>query len=328
MVKSLIIIKNYCRYALYIIFHCRYPFNWKERKSNVKSIDAAQKKIVYVCDGRLIQGGFADRMKGVLTTYYEAKRRKVRFFISWDYPFDLREFVIPADYDWRVDREDILYDYDKSFPVIININSPYHIINIIKKYSFKHLLNGRRDKLVYANMNYAEPVFRELYYELFKPTEYLQEKIDFHLSNIGTDYWSYTFRFGNMFNDFKDLVGYPLGGGELIDLLDKNINELRKMLEDLPNGYKALITSDSLYFLNRIEDVDDRIYIVKEQPMHPDFPDNSAANKETWCKTFLDFYLIANAKMSFLLTRGQMYKSGFPGFASLIGNHKCECHNF
>ena len=64
-------------------------------------------------------------------------------------------------------------------------------------------------------MMYVKKDHPKLYHELFKPSDYLQQNIDLHLNNIGTNYWSYTFRFGNYFGDFREFAAL-LGGKDFI----------------------------------------------------------------------------------------------------------------
>ena len=322
----------YLRLCLYYIFKTHYPITpWGGQVSpyHRKSVDTRNaKKVVFMCDGFKGHGGFTDRIKGCLTTYVEAKRRKLPFFINWTVPFNLDEFLVPSgEYDWRIDPHEISYNYADSFPVIMNI-SPTHGKNVIKKFIFKYSFIGERDILVYSNMMYVEKDRPKLYHELFKPSDYLQQNIDLHLNNIGINYWAYTFRFGNYLGDFRDIIGYPLEEAEKMRLVNKNIEELKRMLKDLPKGFKALVTSDSLFFLKQVEKADDRIYIVKEKLMHMDFYKKEDNKKEIWLKSFLDLYLIMRSQRVFLLKTEGMYKSSFPAFAALLGGKDFVFHEF
>ena len=321
------IIKHYIKLILYLLFKTEYPGKWEKQTSNTRN-PGDKKKVIFMCDGFKQHGGLSDRMAGLLTTWYESKRQHLPFFIHWTDPFDLSDFLVPAgEYDWRIDPRKISYSYDCSFPVIMDISST-HGKNIIKKYLFKYSFLGKRDILVYSNMMYARKDSFRLYHELFKPSDYLQQNIDFHLTNIGAPYWSFTFRFGNYLGDFKDIIGHPLEEAEKKRLVDKNIRELKQLIKNLPTGYKALVTSDSLFFLNQVEKADDSIYIVKEKLMHVDFYKKEENTKEVWLKSFLDQHLIMNAQRVFLLKTEGMYKSGFPAFAAILGDKEFICHEF
>lgn len=323
-------IKYYLKLFAYYVFKTRYPMAWGTRSGRTKHAGERRRdtKVVFMCDGYRGHGGLTDRMRGLLTTYLEAKKHELPFFIYWTKPFRLEDFLVPAgDCDWRTDSENIGYNYVDSFPVIIDV-SPAGWKNIFKKYIFKHSFAGKRDKLVYTNMIYETERFPSLYRELFKPSEYLQSGIDLHLKNIGSRFWSYTFRFGNLFGDFRDMIGVPLEGDEKQKLLEKNIGELKRLICELPDGFKAVVTSDSLYFLTQAEKLDNRIYVVKEKLLHVDFYKEDEAKKEIWLKSFLDQNLVMRAEKAYLLRTDDMYKSGFTEFAALIGGGEYVYHEF
>lgn len=86
MNNHLKIIKYYFDLIRYLIFKNKYPEGWGEQLLGHKNTYG--KKVVFMCDGFKGHGGLTDRMKGLLTTYSEAKRRKLPFFINWTAPFD------------------------------------------------------------------------------------------------------------------------------------------------------------------------------------------------------------------------------------------------
>ena len=319
--------------AKYLIFRGRYPKPWGRDAASCSTSeheDAECRKIVFMCDGYKNHGGLTDRMRGLLTTYHEARRRKVPFFISWTEPFELSDFLVPAGpCDWRIERSRIHYDYARSWPLIMDISS-VHAKNIVKTLLFKHGLRDGRDVLVYSNMMHAKKNIAQLYHELFKPSARLQAAIDMHLADIGGPYHSFTFRFGNLFGDFSDIVGKPLGAEAAERLLNKNIVELRRLLDDLPHGYRALVTSDSLFFLERVQQADERIYVVKQRLMHVDFYkyERQQPCSDTWLKSFLDQQMIMRAERVWLLRTDDMYRSSFPQLAATLGEKEFVLHEF
>lgn len=327
---NLSIIRHYFRLAGYLAFKGEYPYGWGSGKGIGKgrARTSGSRKVVFMCDGFKNHGGFTDRMRGILTTCFEARRRGLPFYISWTSPFDLSEFLVPADpslCDWRIDPSQISYSYEDSFPVILDISSTPGK-NIVKKWIFRYCFCGRRDVLVYSNMMYADAP--ELYRSLFKPSEYLQSHIDRHLEAIGCDFWSFTFRFGNCFGDFADIVGHPLEESEKMRLAEKNICELKRLLESLPDGFRALVTSDSLFFLNLVEKADPRIYVIKHKLMHVDYFKKEESCREVWLKSFLDQNLIMHARRVHVLRTEDMYRSSFPAFAAAVGGAEYVCHEF
>ena len=321
-------INHYLKTIAYLVFKNKYPYKWGEINEIQTEFKSNQKKIVYICDGLKNHGGLSDRFKGLLTTFSEAKRLKLPFYIYWTSPFQLSDFLIPASkIDWRINSKHIHYNYKYSFPFILDI-SPVHYKNVIKKYLFRYCLKDKRDILVYSNLMHEKKNISALFHELFKPSDYLKENIDKYLNDIGTSYYSYTFRFGNLLGDFTDIVGHPLINKDKNELIEHNLEELKQLLENLPETHKALITSDSFYFLQKVKKLDRRICLVEKELMHIDFYDNNKATKEIWLKSFLDFFLIMRADKIFQLRTGEMYNSSFPSFAATIGRKEYVLHEF
>lgn len=273
--------------------------------------------ILFVCDGSRNHGGIADRLKGILTTYYFAKKNNSLFFILWNSPFDLNIYLHPNSFDWRLKKK---YKYcDNNNLSLILEMSKQDWKNKIKNFLFSRCLKNNNNFIVYTNLFNKKIPYSSLFFELFKPSKYLYKSINYHEQKIGGKYYSYTFRFGNTFNDFKDIVGIPLKYNQKIILLNKCINILKEFLNDQPIDYKALVTSDSIFFLQNIKNIDNRLYVIDDPIKHPEFNKNDNINREIWLKSFLDFYLIMKAEKVFQLKSKEMYKSGFPELAALIG---------
>ena len=83
-------------------------------------------------------------------------------------------------------------------------------------------------------------------------------------------------------------------------------NDVRIGLGKHPTG---LISTNSIFYKTGIR---------KDWAVHIDYNENNSF--EIHLKTFLDFFLIANATKIYLLRNGKMYKSGFPKSASMIYN--------
>lgn len=55
---------------------------------------------------------------------------------------------------------------------------------------------------------------------------------------------------------------------------------------------------------------------------------SDGGDKDVWLNTFLNVYLIMNAEKIYLLKTDDMYQSGFPELASIIGRKEFVVHNF
>lgn len=297
------------------------------RGTNVNVVESYN-RIIFMCDGRLHHNGLTDRLRGILTTYALAKILKRPFYIHWTSPFQLENYLEPNNYDWRISHENINYDIRYSTPLVFNLHphKSYRKRNILSYLIFaKWLSKKARDKHVYTNFYFPKSKFPRLYKELFRPSHVLLEEINKHLAILGHHYWSFSFRYHRLLGDFRDVIGTPLAPEAAEKLINKNINELKSLVNKLPNGYKCLITSDSQTFLNKVELIDPRIYIVPGTISHIDV-DKSSENG--WLKLFVDQNLIMGAEKVFLLQTDGMHKSGFAEFAALIGEKKFIYHQF
>lgn len=151
---------------------------------------------------------------------------------------------------------------------------------------------------------------------MFICSDSLQKVIDQQLTSIGGKYISVSLRFVQLLGDFNDWAAQTLNDTEKEKLIVKCITQIEKMHNSLQN-YKLLIATDSITFINRILDKD-YVYVTPGNPVHIDYNENNSF--EIHLKTFLDFFLIANATKIYLLRNGKMYKSGFPKSASMIYN--------
>lgn len=307
----------------------RYNELINEYQIKKQSISKPANRIIFMCDGRLYHGGLTDRLKGILSTYYLAKKFKKPFYINWISPFQLEKYLMPNCYDWRVSPEDINYDKRSSYPLVFSEYPPkyYKRRNILSYLIFMKWLHGKnRDKHVYTNFYFPRKQFPILYNELFKLTPLLSSQIDRHLVKLGNHYWSFSFRFHCLLGDFNDIIDCPpLEPKDAEELINKNINEFVSLAKMLPEGYKCFITSDSQTFLKRIKLIDPRIYIVQGHISHIDL---DKGTENDWSKLFIDQNLIMRSEKVFLLKTGNMYKSGFAKFAALIGGKEFIYHCF
>lgn len=289
-------------------FLARY-YSRDNRKLGEKGVNG----IICMLDGRRFHGGITDRLRGILTTYREARKRGLPFYIYWNDPFPLSEYLEPASVDWRIEGDSISYNPSEAFPVVIEDET-----NLQSAMRMKAGLRLKFRQLhLYSNADNAIGEYAGLYRELFRPSRALQAEIDRHMAVLGEKYWSFTFRFLNLLGDFKEWERRKLSDEEAEKLMSQVIEVMKREMLELPDGYRVLVTADSRRFLDRVKDVDPRIYVVPGDVKNVDLL--KGEYKGAWMKTFTDHRLIMNARRAYLVRTGRMYKSGFPRFAAEVG---------
>ncbi|MFI3297740.1 MAG: hypothetical protein R3Y59_08975 [bacterium] len=118
---------------LYKLLNCIVPISWLfilqeskniQAKFYTKDNDPAQnskKKIIFMCDGKIAHKGFADRLRGILTSYMIAKELGHDFKIYFTSPFDLTKVFLPNDIDWSISDDEISYNSKDSKAYVICI---------------------------------------------------------------------------------------------------------------------------------------------------------------------------------------------------------------
>ena len=282
-------------------------------------------KIIFMCDGKINQGGLTDRFRGIISTYFLAKILNRSFYINWTSPFRLEKFLQPNKYNWHIENKEIKYNINTSLVIVLQTNKS-KFKNFLNYLIFINYISKRRkEKHIYSNYFFPKFIYCRLFHHLFKPTSELSFEIEYHKKIIGENYWSFSFRFQQLLGDFKDPGGRILSKEASERLIHKNLNELSKLIHTLPENYKFLITSDSKRFLGKAAKIDSRIYIVPGSIPHIDF---ETGDISSYSKMFIEYYLIMSAKKVYLMITDDMYKSRFAEFAALLGNKKFIVHRF
>jgi hypothetical protein len=285
----------------------------KYGKPVIQKKENVQKQIIYITDGRRTIMGLADLFRGMVSIYKISRNLNVDFKINMTSPVELSNFLIPNKYNWKIDQNEIIYDIKES--VIVEFS-----YNIQEDYATKIILSLLKKKNqihITTNMFTADREYADLFNELFKPSDELENRIQGCLSEIGCDFISASFRFQELLGDFHEGPGVRvLPDTEQIALINRCIDHLMEIYKE--NRYKKmLVTSDSITFLNKAKELD-FVYVVPGEIAH--FAYYITNGKEVHMKTFLDYFLLTYSKMVYQVIDGQMYASGFPRRAAL--------HNF
>lgn len=286
---------------------------------NGAACHSGDKTCICMVDGTDFNPGLCDKLRGILSIFYLCRKYKVNFKISWVFPFDLTDYLLPNEYDWTIDSKDICYSGD-TCPVVIDYATYLVCQEQIDKLTFrKRICDTRYSQYhVYSNTIVGKGRFTENFNKLFKPSKVLAGALDEYRSKLGANYISFSLRFMELLGDFKDQEGVsaPLPETEQAILIERCANKVLEVLNKQPQGPKAFVASDSRKFLEYIIKKDSRIYIVPGDIVHIRYKGSDSA----YLKTFVDLFLLKDARTRYLIKTGAMYNSGFPRFASWIGN--------
>lgn len=291
---------------------------YNERTSQEKSyLDC----VVCIYRGDIIQGGLADRLRGILSVYKVCRDVNVPFRLYFVHPFKLELFLVSNRYDWHISESDIYNKVGGKSIVILDSTSDSEY----QKKKQEGYLLSRINKInkqihVYSNASFSYKYnYAELFGELFQLSPRLSVALEKSKNAIGGKYISVSARFLNILDDFNETFGINrlLSTYEKNDLIHRNLEQIDFLHKEHPD-VKVLVNSDSSTFLK----IAKTLPYVYENPGFVTHIDNvsNEGGYEQFEKTFLDFFMIANAEEVFLLRTGAMHKSGYPYAASLIYN--------
>ena len=283
--------------------------------------DAAAKigvgrELVFMADGRMRHGGLSDRLCGIVSTYNYAKQNNLKFRIYFVRPYRLQDILLPATSDWTIDEKELSYNVEEAIPIYISHQLKY---KDVEKYFHNKLLKHHGQQIhLYTNARYfKEGDFAGLFAELFKPAPMLQAMIDENMNRIPKGYVSLTFRFQQLLGDFKE-DGFPT-----LETEEKKEQLMEKCLKCVEYVKKktdrsVLITSDSKTFLARAE-AKENVYTIPGTIRHMEYTQGKA-DIAVDMKSYVDFYMLANADTIYLCNIRPLYHSGFPKTASRVYN--------
>lgn len=284
-----------------------------------------RKRAVCIYDDKFRNGGLADRLRGIVSIYKVCKEQNIEFKIIFNHPFKLTEFLIPNKIDWNIQSHELNYNTSITEPCFIytQIDCEYEAYKQ-EKWFKKEFKKKYQEFHIRTNAIFSYKYdFSNLFNELFKFSPRLQASIEKQKEFLGTNYISTSFRFLNLLNDFNeaDSISKKLSENEKHALIAKNIAQLQKMHYIYPKR-RILVNSDSTTFLREAVKFE-FVYIIPGNVTHIG-GQNTSNEYQTFEKTFLDFFMIANAERIYLMRTGQMYNSGYPFAASKIYNKPFE----
>ena len=274
---------------------------------------ATQRCVIFMVDGRSVHGGLSDRIKAICTVYQYCRKRKIRFYINFVYPFRLQDYLIPNRYDWIPHQGVISYNSIDCKPILLNTHQ------LPRQYHLKYLNRNIKKCVqlhVYGNTDVFDDEFQEAFNELFRPSPVLESDIEKNLSSIGGPFIAVVFRFQQLLGDFKERNYKVLGLAERESLIEKS-KALLYRLHDKHKGTRILVTSDSGTFLGLVSQIE-FVYVIPGRVVHMDYTDD--ASFSVYEKSFIDLLMLSKAQKVYLACSGDMYHSGFAKRGAMIGN--------
>lgn len=276
-----------------------------------------RKLVVAMCDGRIYHGGLSDRLRGIVSLYAWCKEAGMDFKIYFNYPFPLSRFLIPNQYNWNCSEEELSYNSKESKPLCIKVRKRRAKDIEIQGKRLAYMAKCAYKQLhVYTNIYLYDNVFKDMFHELFRPSELLQREIDYNRGQIGGKYIAVVFRFQQLLGDFRE-DGYKVLPEDQRKVL---INQCLKSLDCicykmLIGGGKILVTSDSMTFLEYAK-AKDFVYIIPGTIVHMEYTTN--ASESVYLKSFVDLFMLSYAEKVYLVVGPDMYRSGFAQRGAMI----------
>lgn len=299
------------------------PLNEYSTIATIKQ--SPSKRVVCIFDGKTRNGGLADRLRGIVSIYQICKEQNLKFKIVFTSPFNLSDFLEPNIIDWCITGQELNYNTTiTDLCYIDTLTGSEYEAKKQKQWFRREFRKKYKEFHVRANAIFSyNGDYSTMFNELFRPSPKLQSSIEKQKEILGTNYISTSFRFMNLLDDFNETVELhgKLTKEEQKELITKNIEQLQ-LLHNKFQDKHILVNSDSTTFLQAAAKLD-YVYVIPGNITHIDGK-NSSNEYETYEKTFLDFFMIANAERIYLLRTGQMYDSGYPFAASKIYNKSFE----
>lgn len=277
--------------------------------------------VIAVCNSFSPHCGLADRLRHALSLYLICKDFNKEFKISYVVPFDLEKALVPASFDWSINKANMTRSpiYCKYIP----IESVYKSQGLDEDEEAEQQKNQivrltsrpQHQYHIHGNMHYGKERWKEAFDTLFAPSDALAAKLEtLHLPD---KYEAVTLRFQQLLGDFFEPGYKTLSSEERTDLIQKCISKLDELYKkQYFSTSRILITSDSSEFIRQAQRLP---YAVTIPGPRTHIGYDPAPASDTFINSFVDLFALKRACRITLLKTGDMYASGFPEFASIIG---------
>ncbi|SDD87832.1 hypothetical protein [Niabella drilacis] len=283
--------------------------------------DAPPPFFLLLVDGGIYHGGFADRMKGIVSCFAFCRQNDIPFRIHYTFPFPLDDFLVPNEYDWTLKNDEFI---TRNF-------AQAKYLNLVGSSSIKRLTQlkkGKQQVHCYANRDVLEQlntyyhthqVWGDLFRQLFRPAAALQQELNNKREQLPAGYTGVAFRFQNLLGDFEEYKTVPLVPEEQSELIDRCRSFLVRFQQQLQ--MPLFVTSDSYIFSQSLSGLEN-IYCFPAQNLHLDH--QHIHPSATYLKSFIDFFLLSESRKVYAAGTKQMYATEFPVYAARLNGRPFE----
>lgn len=284
-----------------------------------------EKMVICMIDGKIIHGGFSDRIRGITAMYQLCKKMGIDFKINFVCPFDLTNVLLPNKIDWRIREDEICYNPLDALPINV-MDRTYQFSIARQKKLFRNLIRKKYKQIhLYTNADFThiEGTYADLFHELFQISDNIKAELKLHLDAIGGEYINVATRFCDLLGDFPENHLIELTDCNKKILVERCVSKLIEIHND--TQCKIFVSSDSLIFIEEASKLD-FTYSVKGSKVHIDRTDIRDFN--ILKNAVLDFFLIAYSTKIIQIKTDDMYSGSFSRSASYLNNVPFELMEF
>lgn len=266
-------------------------------------------------DGRNFHGGFADRMKGIISCFAFCLQHQIPFRIHYTFPFALTDFLIPNTYNWTLQKGETIAEHIADVRYLNLVGSP-SIQRLVRLKKVKRQVHcyANRDVLEALNAHYhTRHSWGDLFRQLFRPAPILEQELLKKRSLLPSRYIGIAFRFQNLLGDFEEYQVAALPEAAQTALMQQCSTFLIRFQQEVRTP--LLVTSDSYRFSCSLAGLE-QIYCFPEQNHHLD--QQTKKPGETYLKSFTDFFLLSESLKVYAAGTANMYRTEFPMYAARL----------
>ena len=291
----------------YFFRSCKYYVKYYSFKYDKK---VSGNTLYFIIDPEIKHPGLADRYKAIVGCYFIARQNGFDFKIIFETPFSLHDYLDENQCKWFADRQALSFSLRNSCVIAYNGGGKIpRLRRSVKQYHVYSYIGY--DILETNRIPEYKKRWGELYNALFKPKDLIIKRM-VDTGFVKDEYIAVHLRFVNALEHFEEDHFNDLSEAKKENLIQRclaGIEAIRRQNENVP----LLVFSDSRFFLNRVKELP--VHVLDGAIGHISF----VCNEEAVIKTFVDFYMIGNARRVYIIQAPEMYSTVYSYYAALAG---------